>query len=84
LENSIGNVYFQYDNQGDYSIIFPTNIDEEKTHYSITDNLGAFGTAKMYNPITGYSLKLATYDSTLTGLNNLLSYTPIKIEIYQY
>ena len=83
LENSIGNVYFQYDNQGDYSIIFPTNIDEEKTHYSITDNLGAFGTAKMYNPITGYSLKLATYDSTLTGLDNLLSYTPITIEIYQ-
>lgn len=83
LENSIGNVYFQYDNQGDYSIIFPTNIDEEKTHYSITDNLGAFGTAKMYNPITGYSLKLVTYDSTLTGLDNLLSYTPITIEIYQ-
>lgn len=83
LENSIGNVYFQYDNQGDYSIIFPTNIDEEKTHYSITDNLGAFGTTKMYNPITGYSLKLVTYDSTLTGLDNLLSYTPITIEIYQ-
>lgn len=83
LENNIGNVYFQYDNQGDYSIIFPTNIDEEKTYYSVTDNLGAFGTTKMYNSISGYSLKLVTYDSTLTGLDNLLSYTPITIEIYQ-
>lgn len=83
LENTCGNVYFQYDLQGDYSIIFPINIDVEKTYYSVTDNLGAGNTIKIYNPLSGYSLKITTYDSTFTALDNLLSYTPISIEIYQ-
>jgi hypothetical protein len=84
LENTIGNIWFTYDNLGKYGIFSNDLFDHEKTMYfNQSLPMNAVGVKMLlYIPATS-QFQIETYNSSNVLDDSLLEdYTPIEIRIY--
>jgi hypothetical protein len=86
LENTIGNVWFDYSNTGQYSVNSDSLFMSGKTYLSITDNIDIAGPSNfrisyLYDSDT--SLVIITYNPVSdTGGNGRLANTSMEIRVY--
>lgn len=87
-ENTLGNVWFQFNADGNYLVLSEGLFTIGKTFVSIGDlstccSSDAFGKA-IFNNSTEYDgqCEITTLDSTNTPINGQLYSTPIRIEVY--
>lgn len=87
LENTIGNIWFTYNNTSQYRINSDSLFLSGKTYFSVSDNtdIGApsnFRIILLGNPNNNY-IDIITYDPVLDlGGNGKLTNTPIEIRVY--
>lgn len=81
LQNTIGNIWFTYENVGDYNIQSNTLFTVNKTYCSVTlSNTDGDATNAILGPVNNSSLRLITLLPTDGPFNN--SDTSIEIRIY--
>jgi hypothetical protein len=84
LENTIGNIWFSYDDVGNYYLNSDGLFTDGKTYYSITLNSGAIGGTLSNFIIISFGsgqMKILTLDD-LQAWNDFLINTPIEIRVY--
>lgn len=87
LENTIGNIWFDYNNTGQYRVNSDSLFLTGKTYFSISDNTDIaapsnFRIIMIGNPNNDY-IDIITYDPILDLRgNNRLTNTPIEIRVY--
>jgi hypothetical protein len=86
LENTIGNVWFDYSNTGQYSVNSDSLFMSGKTYLSITDNIDIAGPSNFrisYLYDSDASLDIITYNPVSdTGGNSRLANTTMEIRVY--
>ena len=87
LENTIGNIWFSYDNDGDYLATSDGLFTTGKTFLICTGLVPPTGdpiTTLQFSRINSSSLRLVTYNNSVTPQNNLLEtdYASIEIRVY--
>jgi hypothetical protein len=85
LENTIGNIWFTYEGEGEYYINSEGLFDINKIYNSVTNNIDMynFGSFKSItiNPLSISRLFLATGDVD-AYYNDIMSNVPIEIRVY--
>ena len=86
LENTLGNVWFQYSDIGIYTILIP-EFDITKTYYSCggmgdSTQVDAASKIIMFSNSDSGSLQINTYNNSPSISNNILNKTPIEIRVY--
>jgi len=86
LENTIGNIYFTYNDTGIYNIII-TNFNILKTYSNIgmgdsTQIYDEKGWVKVFSNSESISLYIKCFDSKNDLVNDMLKQTPIEIRVY--
>jgi hypothetical protein len=84
LENNIGNVWFTYENSGSYKMqsngLFVGTIPTVTSVFSVVENITTrYVTVDKLN---NNSLRISSFDYSLSKLDNLLNNTPVEIRIY--
>ena len=84
LENTIGNIWFTYDNIGKYGIFSDNLFDSEKTMwFNQSLPMNAVGIKMLLYLPDISQLQIETYNSSnVLGDSLLYNYTPIEIRIY--
>ncbi len=84
LENTIGNVWFEYDSVGNYTMYSNELFTEDKTSFFITPNwlIGDAGGYPRIQHSDINTITISTYDNGQSGSDDLLHNTPIEIRVY--
>lgn len=84
LENTIGNVWFTYQDVGNYNILSNELFTENKTLSfigTVNDNFSPTGFFEIYYNFNS-QIQLLSFDMTSLLLNGQLGNTPIEIRVY--
>jgi len=81
LENTIGNIWFNYFQPGDYGISFSSPVDYNKLQVFLTSTASA-NYSVSYQANTDYPILIRTAVIPSPTSNDILNLTPIEIRIY--
>ena len=83
LENTLGNVWFTYDSEGNYSINCDNLFNKTFIPFPMGNCNAVDGgtTFQIYN-MSNSKMGIVTYDNGFTPVNDILSNSPIEIRIY--